>query len=65
MNVAPHLVAAELNDADLDHVSGGAAAATAAGLHLQAPHLEVCADADAFLSPEGVAASLNAHVGVN
>ena len=65
MNVAPHLVAAELNDADLDNVSGGVAAATTAGLHLQVAHLEVCADLDALVSTEGVGASVNAYVGVN
>lgn len=65
MNVAPHLVAAEIDDADLDNVSGGVAAATTAGLHLQVARLEVCADADAFFSTEGIAASVNAHAGVN
>jgi hypothetical protein len=65
MNVAPHIEAAELDDAALDAVSGGVAAATTAGLHLEAAHLEVCADAGALFSAEGVALGVNAHVGVN
>jgi hypothetical protein len=65
MNVTPRIEAAELDDADLDNVSGGVAAATAAGLHLTVAQLEVCADAGALVSTEGVAAHVNAHVGVN
>ncbi|MGX1372024.1 hypothetical protein RKD19_007383 [Streptomyces canus] len=65
MNVTPHIEAVQLDDADLDNVSGGVAAATAAGVHLQVAHLEVCADAGAFVSAEGVALGVNAHVGVN
>ncbi|MFJ4201072.1 hypothetical protein ACIP2Y_15775 [Streptomyces sviceus] len=65
MNVAPHIEAAEIDDAALDTISGGVAAATAAGLHLQVAHLEVCADAGAFVSAEGVALGVKAHAGVN
>jgi hypothetical protein len=65
MTVTPQIEAAELNDADLDSVSGGVAAATTSGLHLQVAHLEVCADAGALVSAEGVALGVNAHVGVN
>jgi hypothetical protein len=65
MNVAPQIEAAELDDAALDTVSGGVAAATTAGLHLQVAHLEVCADAGASVSAEGAALGVNAHVGVN
>ncbi|MET7730042.1 hypothetical protein ABZT02_01575 [Streptomyces sp. NPDC005402] len=65
MNVTPHIEAAEIDDADLDNVSGGVAAATTAGVHLQVAHLEVCADAGALVCAEGVALGVNAHVGVN
>ncbi|EFH28374.1 MULTISPECIES: hypothetical protein [Streptomyces] len=65
MNVAPLIEAAEIDDAALDAISGGVAAATTAGLHLQVAHLEVCADAGASVSAEGVALGVNAHVGVN
>ncbi|MFE3035196.1 hypothetical protein ACFXKY_26545 [Streptomyces canus] len=65
MNVAPYIEAAEIDDAALDTISGGVAAATAAGLHLQVAHLEVCADAGAAVSAEGLALGVNAHVGVN
>ncbi|MGW0421524.1 hypothetical protein [Streptomyces sp. NPDC003015] len=65
MNVTPHIEAAELSDADLDNVSGGVTAATAAGLHLRVAHLEVCADAGALVSAEGAALGVTAHVGVN
>lgn len=65
MNVAPHIEAAEIDDAALDTISGGVAAATTAGLHVQVAHLEVCADAGASVSAEGVALGVNAHVGVN
>ncbi|MET8079574.1 hypothetical protein [Streptomyces sp. NPDC005303] len=65
MNVAPHIEATELDDADLDNVSGGVAAATTAGLHLQVAHLEVCADAGASVSAAGLALGADAHVGVN
>ncbi|MFF1302430.1 hypothetical protein [Streptomyces sp. NPDC058307] len=65
MNVTPHIEAAELTDADLDTVSGGVTAAATAGLHLRVAHLEVCADAGALVSAEGVAVGVKAHAGVN
>lgn len=62
MNSAPRFETTEIQDADLDSISGGVAVAAASGLHVEAGPLAVCADLGAFVSPQGVAANVNAHV---
>ncbi|AYC43319.1 hypothetical protein ACFYZI_39135 [Streptomyces griseorubiginosus] len=62
MNSAPRFETIEINDADLDTISGGVAAAATSGLHVEAGPLAVCADLGAFVSAQGVAAHANADV---
>ncbi|NEA98671.1 hypothetical protein [Streptomyces sp. SID13726] len=63
MNSAPRFETTEIHDADLDSISGGVAVSTGAALHLEVGPLAVCADVDALVSTEGVAA--NAYLGLH
>ena len=62
MNSAPRIATTEVHDADLDSISGGVAVAAASGLHIEAGPLAVCADLNACVSTEGIAANVNANV---
>ncbi|MFI6931580.1 hypothetical protein [Streptomyces sp. NPDC050287] len=50
-----------MSEADLDTVSGGLAAGGSGGLFMETPVADLCADALAVASPEGLAAGAGVH----
>jgi hypothetical protein len=63
MNVIPQVETTELSDAGLDSVSGGLAGGVSGGGLLQAGpvNVDLCADAFAVASADGVVAGVSVH----
>ncbi|NGO42809.1 hypothetical protein [Streptomyces ureilyticus] len=63
MNFTPQVETAELSDAGLDNVSGGLAGGVSGGGLLQAGpvNVDLCADAFAVASADGVVAGVSVH----
>ncbi|MFF3501864.1 hypothetical protein [Streptomyces sp. NPDC003247] len=61
-NLASRIESAELSDSALDNVSGGLGLGAFAGVHLETPVADVCADVLAVASADGVVSAASVHV---